>query len=175
MKKSLEEIAYEQGLDFITTTSEGTGYPSHLRDAIIGFDTYEQAEELAKEYNLSIEIFTKRDGWNLWYRTGHEAWEPFERSAEDYGDDYSGYTKADLEDFYENEVQPFVADFNDFTSLRDFLDTMENVKERIEDAEDDEIVITCCNDYCETIKATTMAYEYDTHHYAIGLIESNLI
>lgn len=170
MKKSLEEIAYEQGLDLITTTSEVTGYPSNLRYAIIGFDTYEQAEELAKEYDLSIEIFTKRDGWKFWYRTGHEAWEPFQRSAEDYGDDYHQYTKADLEDFYENEVQPFVEEYDDFTSLRDFLDNMEDVKERIEDAEDDEIVITCGSDYRETIKATTMAYEYDTHHYAIGLI-----
>lgn len=94
-----------------------------------------------------------------------------ERSAEDYGDDYHQYTKADLADFYENEVQPFIGEFNNFEDLRSFLDKTEKIKDEIEDAEEDEIVITYCGEYDETIKKETMAYEYDTHHYAIGLID----
>lgn len=169
--KNLSDIAANNGLELIETTSSGTGYPQALCSAIIGFDTFEEAEELAKEHNLDIEIFTKRDGWNLWYRTGTTAYNSLERSAEDYGDDYHQYTKADLADFYQNEVQPFIGEFNDFEDLRSFLDKTEKIKDEIEDAEEDEIVITYCGEYYETIKKETMAYEYDTHHYAIGLID----
>lgn len=167
----IEDIAYENGLEVITTTSSHNGYPQRLQCAIIGFDSFEQADKLAKENGLSIEIFTKRDGWNLWYRTGDEAWEPFERSAEEYGDDYREFSEEDLEGFYENEVQPFVSDFADFASLRSFLDNKEKIYDKIEEADDDELVITSEGNYYDTIKKTTMEYEYDTHHYAIGLID----
>lgn len=161
----------ENGLEVISTTSARNGYPQSLQRAIIGFDSFEQADKLAKENGLSIEIFTKRDGWNLWYRTGDKAWEPFERSAEEYGDDYREFSEEDLEGFYENEVQPFVSDFADFASLRSFLDNKEKIYDKIEEADDDELVITSEGNYYDTIKKTTMEYCYDTHHFAIGLID----
>lgn len=167
----IEDIAYENGLELIDTTSAMNGYPQCLKRAVIGFDSFDQAEKLAKENGLSIEIFTKRDGWNLWYRTGDKAWEPFERSADEYGDDYREFSEEDLEGFYENEVQPFVSDFADFASLRSFLDNKEKIYDKIEEADDDELVITSEGNYYDTIKETTMEYEYDTHHYAIGLID----
>ena len=172
MNKDLAEIASENGLQLIDTTANSTGYPEWLQKAIIGFDTFEQAEELAKENGLSIEIFQKRDGWDLWYRTGCTAYEPFRRSAEDFGDDYSEFGKDDLEDFYENEVQPMVSEFESFDDLRSFLDKNEKIKDEIEDAEDDEIVITCCGEYYDPIKERTMSYNYDSHRYAIGLIDT---
>lgn len=171
MNRDLAEIASENGLQVIETTSSITGYPEGLQKAIIGFDTFEEAEVLAKENGLSIEAFKKHDGWNLWYRTGCQMWEAFLRSAEDFGDDYRGYTKEDLEDFYLNEVQPMVSEFEDLDSLRCFLDLMGKIKDEIEDAEDDELVIACCGEYYATIKARTMSYCYDAHSYAIGLID----
>ena len=46
----------------------------------------------------------------------------------------------------------------------------EKIQDEIEDAEDDEIVITCSDEYYDTIKERTMVYSYDSHSYAIGLI-----
>ena len=169
----IEDIAYENGLELIDTTSAMNGYPQCLKRAVIGFDTFQEADKLAKENGLSIEIFTKRDGWSLWYRTGNHALAPFERSADEYGDNYRGFSNEDLEDFYENEVLPFVSDFNDFASLRSFLDNKEKIHDKIEEADDDELVITSEGNYYETIKKTTMEYEYDTRHFAIGLIDRN--
>ena len=63
-----------------------------------------------------------------------------------------------------------VSDFESFDTLRSFLDQKAKIKDEIEDAEDDEIVITCCGEYYDTIKERTMAYSYDSHSYAIGLI-----
>lgn len=99
---TLNEIAYDNGLELIQTTAGMNGYPQQLQDAIIGFDTFEEAEKLAKENGLSIEVFTKRDGWDLWYRTGNTAWEAFERSCEDYGEDYAQYANDEAEDYVEN-------------------------------------------------------------------------
>ena len=173
MKKDLAEIASENGLQLIETTASRTGYPERLQKAIIGFDTFEQAEKLAEENGLSIEFFRQRDGWNFWYRTGSTAYATFRRSAEDYGDDSSELCKDDLVDFYENEVQPMVSDFESFNALRSFLDQKEKIQDEIEDAEDDEIVITCSGEYYDTIKERTMEYSYDSHSYAIGLIDRN--
>ena len=171
MRKDLESIAEENGLEVITTTSAINGYPMRLQRAIIGFDTFEDAEKLAHEKGLSIEIFTKRDGWCLWYRTGDHAFEPFERSAEEYGDEYRQYSKEDLEGFYINEVQPSVCAFDDFASLRCFLDIMEDIRYRIEDADDDDIILATGGGFYGTIKKKTMEYRYDTKHFAIGLID----
>ena len=171
MKKDLAEIASENGLQLIETTSSITGYPERLKKAIIGFDTFEQAEELSKENGLSIEIFNQHDGWDLWYRTERTAYEPILRSAEEFGDDYSEFSKDDLEDFYENEVQPMVSDFESFDEVRCFLDQKEKIAKEIEKAGDDEIVITCGGEYYDTIKERTMTYHYDAHSYAIGLID----
>ena len=171
MRKDLESIAEENGLEVITTTSARNGYPQMLQRAIIGFDTFEDAEKLASENGLSIEIFTKRDGWRLWYRDGSHALAPFERSFEEYGDEYRQYSKDDLDGFFVNEVRPSACAFDDFESLRCFLDIMEEVRDRIEDADDDEIILASCGGYYDTVKKNTMAYVYDTHHFAIGLID----
>ena len=171
MRKDLESIAEENGLEVITTTSHRNGYPQRLKHAIIGFDTFEDAEKMANENGLSIEIFTKRDGWSLWYRTGNHAFAPFERDGAEYGDEYRQYSKEDLEGFYANEVQPSVCAFDDFESLRCFLDIMEEIRDKIEDADDNEIVLASLGGYYGTIEKATMWYRYDTHHFAIGLID----
>ena len=45
--KDLREIAESNNLEVIETTSQANGYPSNLKDAIIGFESFEDAEKLA--------------------------------------------------------------------------------------------------------------------------------
>ena len=45
-----ENIASENGLQIICTTSEGNGYPHDLKDAIIGFKTFDQATEFRRRW-----------------------------------------------------------------------------------------------------------------------------
>lgn len=169
----IEEIALKNGFNIIETTEKNTGYPSHLMKAIIGFDSFDKAEKLAKEHGLDIEVFTRRDGWKFWYRTGEWALGPFERSSEDYGDDFLTFSKGDADTFYEDEVQPMVSGFENFDDLRCFLDRSEEIYNKIKDAGEDELVVSYQGSYYETIKKTEMEYGYDTHHYAIGLIDRN--
>lgn len=164
-------LAEDAGLQLVDTTSESTGYPKNIKRAIIGFETMEEAQEYAEKYNLSIETFRKRDGWNLWYRTGDRAYEPFTRSAEDFGDDYMMYTANDEENYYLTEVKDAVSDFDNFDDIEQFLKERREVYDAICMLTGDEVVITERGVLSEVIPLHTMNYSYDTYHHAIGLID----
>lgn len=84
----LEELA-DGDLKVIQTTNSAIGYPSHLHPAIVGFKSFDEAEAMAKENHLQIQIFERRSGWSLW-RRGRTPYCAFERSGGcvmDYEDD----------------------------------------------------------------------------------------
>ena len=102
--KSINEIASENGLHVINTTTGLNGYPQFLKKAIIGFENFEQAENLAEEYHLDIEIFTKRDGWQLWNRDNNHAYDAFDRSASDYGENYQQFESHMSQDDFLQQI-----------------------------------------------------------------------
>lgn len=174
MKTDLRFLAQENGLTYIETTSQMNGYPSSIMGAIVDFESYEQAEELANEFGLQIETFEKRDGWNLWYRTGNCAYEPFTNSGSDYGDNYGDWSNGISEEqFFESEVKFALDSFDNFDDIQNFINEKKELFEEIEKADDDEIVITYEGRYYETIKEKSMRFYHDTRHYAIGLIDRN--
>lgn len=165
----MEDIAYEYGLELIETTSERNGYPRNLKKAIIGFNTFDEAEELADRYGLQVHTFERRDGWQLWYR-GNKAYGPMIISASDYGDDYSEYSTRDLDNFFQEHVKPSLADIDDFDSLAEFIDKMRGLYEDLQAIGDDAIIITHQGLYYDTVQKETMEWYHDTHHYVIGII-----
>lgn len=170
MYNEKRQIAESEGLEFIETTSQKNGYPSNLEGAIIGFKTFQQAEEIAEEFGLEITTFEKQDGWNLWCRTNGRPQRAFSNSSEDYGDNYQEVGKMDEEDFIENEVMFFFDDAKSFDQIESFLKQKKEIWEEVENMEDDEIVITHDGRYSETIKKESMHFYHDTKHSAIGLI-----
>lgn len=168
----LRDIAEQNELSYIETTPERNGYPSRIKGAIIGFDTFEQAESLAVEHGLRIEVFTKKDGWQLWHRTGNWANEAFTMSTDMFGDNYTEFSSdVSEDDFFDTEIQPFISDFNNFDEVELFLNWKKEIFEEIEKASEDEIVITKYGYYYNTVKTKLMQYYYDTNHFAIGLID----
>ena len=170
--KDLREIADLNALQIIETTPERNGYPSNLMPAIIGFDTFEEAQGLADEHGLSVEVFEKKDGWSLWYRTGNKMYEAFKNNADDYGDNYSEYDgrSMDEEVFLQDEVLEWLSDFTNFEELQSFIEAKKEVFEEIEKAEAHQKVITYMGNYYETIDAESMYFRHDTNHHVIGLI-----
>lgn len=171
MKKlNIEEIAELENLEVIETTVGMNGYPKNIKSAIVGFESFEHAQKLANEYGLSIESFTKRDGWHLWNRNNNTVYEPYKNSAEDYGDNYTEIPKMDETDFIESEMRWFLEDVESFEEIDKFIKIKREVWECIEIMEDDEIVILHEGSYYETIKKESMAFSHDTRNYIIGLI-----
>lgn len=177
--KSINEIASENGLQVINTTTGLNGYPQSLKEAIIGFDDFEQAEKLAEEYNLDIEIFTKRDGWQFWNRDANSAYDAFERSASDYGENFQQFEAQISQDEFLQQVgaSSFIDELADeedgLDRIEEYTRDLRELYNAIASASDDEIVIADGDVYVETIKEKTMQYSYDTKNYVIGLIDNN--
>lgn len=164
----MKELANEHNLQFIQTTKARNGY-HNLKSAIIGFETFEQAEKFAQEHGFDIWMFHKRDGWELWERV-QSVYEPMSISCEDYGDDYSIYKADELENYFENVVKPSLEIFDNIDDLRDFLDEQEVIMRELGKLNEDEAVITYCGTYYETIKLHPMELKHDTHNYVIGVM-----
>ena len=177
--KSINEIAGENDLQVINTTTGLNGYPQSLKEAIIGFENFEQAEKLAEEYHLDIEMFTKRDGWQLWSRDNSRAYDAFERSASDYGENFQQFEANMSQDDFLQQVGAAsyideLADEEDgLDRIEEYMKDLRKLYNAIAKATDDEIVIADGDVYVETIKERTMQYSYDTKNYVIGLINNN--
>lgn len=167
---NLATLAKQDNLELISTTDSPNGYPGNEMQAIIGFDNYEQAEELAEKNNLSVEVFTKRNGNDFWFRTGNKAYEAFERESADYGEGCDTYTKEDVEDYYANEVEGMLSEFEDLDELSAFVDSHKAIYSALKNLKDGELLVVRDGEVCDTVQQTTMCYNNDSRMYAIGLI-----
>ncbi len=173
-KESLEYIAYEKGLEYIETTTGMNGYPKHLRGAIVGFETFAEAEEVAKEHGLRITTFFKRDGWQLYQRDSHTTYHALHITASDYGDDYKQFTnEISQEDFLEEEVLPSLV-ATTFGDIQNIVQWYEELFDKIVEAEDDELVIAdTFGEYVETIKKELMSWSHDSKTWIIGVVDDD--
>ena len=160
---NLTTLAKQENLELISTTDSQNGYPHNEMQAVIGFDSFEQAEELAEKNNLSVEIFTKRNGND----------EAFERESADYGAGCDTYTKEDAEKYYANEIEGMLSEFEDLDELSAFVDSHKAIYTAIKNLKDNELLVVCDGEVCDTVQQTTMSYSNDSRMYAIGLINRN--
>lgn len=174
-KELLETIAYENSLEYIETTTGMNGYPQHLRGAIIGFNTFSEAEAIAQEHGLCITTFFKRDGWHFYLRNGDTTDEPLKITSYDYGDDYKHFTnEIPQEDFIEEELLPNLA-ATTFGDIITITNRYEELFDKIVEAEDDELVIaTTFGEYVETIKKELMSWSHDSKTWVIGVMEDDV-
>lgn len=172
-RELLENIAYEKGLEYIETTTGMNGYPQCIRGAIIGFDTFEEAEAVAQENGLRITTFFKRDGWHLYERNNNTAWEPLKITSYDYGDDYNHYDSDDVENFFEEYVAPMLGEFDNFDDLQNFIDEYKRIYEELLSIDETQLVITCMGRYHETIDKKSMSWSNDSKTWVIGVMEED--
>lgn len=174
--KSIREIADERGYDVVETTSSMTGYPEHIKDAVVGFNSEDEAREFAMENDLDLIWIDQRDGWQMWHRGN-----PFSHSValdpEDIGaitfarteDDVYGWLRDELE-FYRDEI-----DGNGEIDLGELKTKIDNCKEAIEaisTKEDCEAVpfFEGCG-FDDVVKVDgVMGWYYDTKHYCVAAV-----
>lgn len=169
--ESLESIAYEHGLELIETTSDASGYPRNLKKAIIGFETFEEAQELADRYGLTVREFTKRDGWQLWVRGGR-MWEEYCLLDILVTDDTlcsRTWTKDELNKDFMANVSGWIADCKtfDYEKILSIVERAKDIYDNLIDMEDDEFFVEDLGVFTHN----AMKYSYDTKHYIIGVSE----
>ena len=62
MNTDILERAEGLGLTIVETTSEGNGYPSNLKRAVIGFENFDDAENFVKENGGEIIDLKRKAG-----------------------------------------------------------------------------------------------------------------
>lgn len=169
----LEEIAYENGLTYIETAYERHKSPFNIEHAIIGFDNFEEAQELAEKHCLSIEEFIKRDGWSIWWQTGRRMNEAFcMDSIMAERDDVDIFT--DKKQFFDDYVRRRLAECDNYEDWRELTAKLEEIAEKIEEIETDEIVIARDGEFRSVVPAKCMRYhDDDVTERVIGLIDHN--
>ncbi len=77
---NIKAIAKANDLEVIETTTGINDYPQNVKYAVIGFENYEQINDFINGFKINghPEIFTKKDGWRFWERTGNVAYDAFE-------------------------------------------------------------------------------------------------
>ena len=157
----------------IETTTNRTGYPSELKKAVIGFDTYEEAEAYAEEHDMSIESFFQKDGWSLWARDGYPL-HAFQLHASDFSDDYRQYNWCDAERFMEEAMEELaeLKEYDDWTEeqVEDYLEKARKVRDEISKLKEGQFACVYDNYVFAVYECETMQYYHDGTTYAIGCI-----
>lgn len=168
MKTQLESLEELVGTDLqiVETTSGWNGYPSQLQHAIVGFNTFEEAEVFAEEHSMELIHLKKRDGWDLWER-GNTAWNAYDMMP-NYDNDNNTVMYNYQEDITE-EVKDYISGLDEFEEIAKAVETYKEINEKIEDLEEDEILLVH-NGSLEVIKKEAMSYCEDVYHYTIAAI-----
>lgn len=172
--KPMREIAEEHNLELIEVTHGRNGYPSNIKEGIIGFDTFEQAEEIAAEYDCEVVAFHRRDGWQLWENIGTR-YEPFDNLADD--EDVCRFDNAkDAIEFLLEEKDNYMDDYaNDCLDIdeEDYKNELKKYDDEIafinENWEEGKVIVGSELLYMDVLDRYTMGYYDDTHHYVIGI------
>lgn len=179
----ISEIANKFGANVQESTCERNGYPSCIRPCIFGFDTLSEAEQAAdelksmindSEVQVDVQHFIKRDGWNLWYRTGNNAYQMYDMTSE-LRDSQIAYNAAQAEDWLAERAER-IEDENylDYLgiTLEQYNENTKKVYNAIKDLMDNQIIVVdsdCYDGYIEIMESKAIAYHEDVYTYAIGI------
>lgn len=167
------DLAEQLGLDIVSVTESSNGYPQNVQLALIGFDNFDQAEDVANANDLTIVSIYKRDGWNLWAEQG-AACGPIKLGAEDYGDDYMSFDSSWDEEDLTDDLRRAIDGIEELDDIFTIVDFYKKFKEELDDTSDDEQVIARMYDAdtIEIIKKEVMSWHDDANSSttAIALI-----
>lgn len=135
---------------------------------IIGFDSFEEAQEYARVNGGDIVELHKRDGAHIWWNDGRTD-KPYELDGDTYGDDYMTYT--DAAEWTKEVFQSFnIIEYDCLDQAIEALQKMEEICDAIWDLEENQqLLIHKPSMRYETIAIKTMSYREDVNTYCIGV------
>lgn len=172
MKRNINQIAQVLGLQLVSTTSEASGYPRNLRTAVIGFENWQQAEEVSAEIGGDIIKLHKKTGWQLWAREG-EAYEPYELSGETFGDNCITYDMDDEQELID-DLREYCYNYYDFGKVLEHVERLKAIYEEIQDLEEGEFIAVNDGNILGKFQRKSMAFSEDNNHYLIAVVESEV-
>lgn len=168
---SNEEIAYQEGLDLVHTTTSPVGYPSCVGTAITGFDDFEQAEAMADQYGKRIVLLRQKAGWQLWYNNWCQLTEAPCLEAEDVG-----YHREYSNDTSEEElIAHLIGEIGGLKYLEDIVELSEamlSLNRDLQSLDEDEVIFAERDDNYlayEVFKKYPTKWDYDSNYFIIAI------
>ena len=166
-KEEILSIAESEGLKYGEVTKSRNDYPSGLGDyAILGFETFAEAEEFAEQYGLTVNLFRRRDGHQFWYNEGPKEG-PL--TSNDYlrhlGDNY---WEASLDSEYEI-LKEKVNDNAPLDEVDDFVQRLMAISNALNECGEDEVVIVSHDTEPTTIDKEIMTFHEDVTTWVVGV------
>ena len=157
------DLAEQFGLDVASVTSSTNGYPQNVQLALVGFDNFEQAEDVANANNLTIVLLFKRDGQDLWKKL-NIARGPINLKAKYNRDDYMSFDSSWNERDFTDNIRGAIDGTTNLDEIFDIIDFFKILKGELDDISEDEQVIARMYDASsiEVTKKEVMRY----HDYA---------
>lgn len=150
------------------------GYPSHLRGCVLLSDTgktFEQMEEIAKEYGVRIVLLRRKDGWRLWEERG-EAFELL--NYQDFLTEHNDNI-VDYPDFktYARDLRERAGEIREYEGDDELADRFEAQADDVENKEmaEDSFIWVRCDEMLsyEEEKIHVDGFWYDTWSYVLAL------
>lgn len=166
------ELAENNGLTIIETTEGMNGYPKNTNVGIIGFETFEEAEEFAEQNGLQVVSFVRRNGHQFWQNQGWRT-EPYDQLQEYLDDENYHCFYGNIEELAEELAQLYkdsIADITDFGEMEEIFNTFNDLYDELGTLGDDCFIATDTSyrNY-ELLDKKTMMLDYDVYRYQIGV------
>lgn len=173
MKTMTEERAYEDGLELVTITQGMNGYPSGLYKAVAEFESFEDAEDFAKQVRGEVVLLTKRDGHQFWSNNGRQ-YEPLERAKFiDENNEETFTNDLSFESWANEELCNKLKENPNMYDLQIMINDFCNAIDKITCMGDSEIAVVNKSDYDCSIypKYSTHIHDDDVTTYMIAVVD----
>lgn len=171
MSTRAQTIADSENLTRITTTEGMNGYPQGLNgNHLIGFETYEDAEEFVETYGGTITLYKRRDGQQFYENRG-QMLRPLtcDHWLQDHGDNYQVATNIDEErERVAEQARDLIKDGN-LDGAAELIEDLRKIEEEISDAGPERVVILHYGEYHDAIDKEMMRYHCDVYEHVIGV------
>lgn len=166
------EIAHREGLNVVSTTTNNTGYPSHVDTAIVGFDSFEAAREIAEKYDKDVVLLHQRNGWDFWYNNYKELHEAPELCPEDLGY-LQCYDNTTSEEDVIEEMLDRLSCLNSLDGIAEEVQLTLKMFNAIRKLTEDEVLFAYLSydpgmDF-EVVKKHPVSWSYDSHCYMVAV------
>lgn len=173
MKTRTLDLAEEWGLDIVEITQGVNGYPKGLYKALMGFDTFENAEAFADEVNGEVVLLTKRDGHQLWFNGGRQ-YEALERAKFIDENEEEMFTSVEsFESWATSEIESMIGMGDNIYDIKNASANFVEICDAIYDMnEESEIcIVSKCNYGYEIESRYVTRIHEDVTTYAIAVVD----
>lgn len=163
----LQQLIKGKSLCIVESTANYRGEAEYIMPAVVGFETFEEAQKFALENSMSVVNLRKSDGWKYFYRHG---------TAEEAYDLYNEYSNRNdciiyrMEDDITPEVKDDIKRSKTFEEIKKIIESANDIYEQIQELDEDHF-LAVGNNELEILPNKAMEYSRDSYSYKIGVVD----